>query len=128
MIGVMKPKLSNCWYCERPKSASAWHGSRAVCARCEGFMAHGVICIGVNRAIPQSTIVDKVYRDGNWCVLSSYEYTRRFNKPVPDDRHAFIDAATWARAGLPKFGKHGARMHESEEGGSFGASDDAQVA
>jgi hypothetical protein len=117
MISIAKPKLSTCWYCEKPQSAAAWHGHRAVCARCDAFMAQGVICIGVHTPIAGETIVDKVYRDGNWCVLSCSEYTKRIGA-VPVERHAFVDKAKWQRSGLPKFGKHGA-SHEYD--GEYGA-------
>lgn len=108
MISVMKPKLSTCWYCERPQSAAAWRNSRAVCAACDRLMAHGVICIGVITPVSKDTVVDKSYRDGNWCVLSFAEYARRIGTEPPQERHAYIEAARWQRAGLPKFGKHGA--------------------
>lgn len=71
-------------------------------------MRQGVICIGVQSAISHDVIIDKIYRDGNWCVVSAEEYTRRFRGAVPFDRFEYIDRATWTRAGLPKFGKHGA--------------------
>jgi len=113
MIGIAKPRLNNCWYCERPASAAAWRNGRAVCPTCDRFMQQGVICIGVNTPISHDVIIDKIYRDGNWCVVSVEEYQKRFRAPVPQDRFDYIDKAQWERAGLPKFGKHGASHNDN---------------
>ncbi len=107
MIGIAKPRLNTCWYCEKPKCAAAWRNGRAVCASCDGFMAQGVICIGVSVPLEADTVIDKIYRDGNWCVLSRSEYERRFGT-VPGYRYAFVETGAWRKAALPRFGKHGA--------------------
>jgi hypothetical protein len=108
MIGISKPRLNTCWFCEKPKAAAAHRNGRAVCAQCDGFMAQGVICIGVTCPLEHDTIIDKIYRDGNWCVLSRDEYERRFRVSVPLHRFAFVETAAWFKAALPRFGKHGA--------------------
>jgi hypothetical protein len=102
-----------CWFCEKPRSAAAWSAGRAICAQCTGFMAQGVICIGVTVPLETDTVIDKIYRDGNWCVLSRDEYTRRFGVAPPQERFAFVTPEAWSKAGLPKFGKHGA-SHANE--------------
>lgn len=91
-------------------------------------MVQGVICIGVHMPIAGETVIDKVYRNGNWCVLSCDEFTRRLGVPVPDERHAFVDQTRWQRSGLPKFGKHGA-SHEFNDGfnDGFNEGDDAEA-
>lgn len=116
MISVAKPRLNTCWYCERPRSAAAWRNGRAVCPSCDNFMTQGVICIGVAESISHDTILDKVYRDGNWCVLSAGEFTRRVGA-VPRDRYEYLDNPLWQKAGLPRFGKHGASHSDGTSAG-----------
>lgn len=123
MISIARPKINTCWYCERPQSAAAWRNGRAVCPGCDRFMQQGVICIGVHSEISHDVIIDKIYRDGNWCVLSKEEYERRLRTPLPVDRFDYIDRATWLRAGLPKFGKHGASHTNVSEDNRTSASE-----
>jgi len=107
VLSISKPEPKTCWYCEKPRSANAWHEGRAVCPSCQGFMQQGIICIGVSADISRDTIVDKIYRDGNWCVLSRSEFVKRFGY-FPAERFDYIAPALWLKAGLPRFGKHGA--------------------
>jgi hypothetical protein len=107
LIGITKQKLNTCWFCEEPNKAAAWREGRAVCAHCDALMTQGVICIGVNEPITRDIIVDKIYRDGNWCVLSRDEFVRRFNY-LPAERYDYIPLDKWIKQGLPRFGKHGA--------------------
>lgn len=116
-VTIAKPKLNACWFCEQPKSAAALSNGRAVCAKCAAFMAQGVICIGVTVSLEPDTVIDKIYRDGNWCVLSRDEYMRRFRVDrLPELRFAFVMADAWKLAALPRAGKHGAsHMSDSPE-------------
>ena len=114
MLSAIKSELKTCWYCEKPRSAKASADARASCEGCKQFMQQGVICIGVSLSLPQDTIIDKVYRDGNWCVLSRDEYQRRFGA-VPMLRFALVESTAWAKAALPKFGKHGASHFSPRE-------------
>lgn len=75
-------------------------------------MSQGVICIGVSVPLEADTIIDKIYRDGNWCVLSREEYAKRFRRDLPPLRFVFITPDAWKRAYLPRFGKHGASHTE----------------
>ncbi|MEK9280901.1 hypothetical protein MTR72_14765 [Bradyrhizobium sp. ISRA442] len=113
MIRVAKAEAKTCWYCEKPRSATARRNDRAVCASCNGFMKQGVICIGVGVALEQDTPSDKTYRDGHWCVLSLDEYTNRFCKEPPKWRVAFVTPEAWRKTGLPKVGRHGASYSEN---------------
>lgn len=112
MICIAKPQLKTCWFCEEPNKAAASRDGRAVCAQCVGFMQQGIICIGVREPLSRDVIVDKVYRDGNWCVLSRTEFVRRFNY-FPAERFDYITPDKWLKQGLPRFGKHGA-SHSNE--------------
>jgi len=115
MIGIAKPRLNTCWFCEKPQSAAAWSNGRAVCPTCDRFMAQGVICIGVTSPISHDVIIDKIYRDGNWCVVSRDEFEKRFRTSVPHDRFEYIERAQWLRAGCTKFGKHGASHNDNNQ-------------
>lgn len=107
MGSISKPKLNTCWFCETPKSAAALSHGRAVCAKCDSFMAQGVICIGVNAPLERDVIIDKSYRNGNWCVLSRDEFVKRFGY-FPAEHFDYVPPEKWMRASLPRFGKHGA--------------------
>lgn len=108
MLSIAKPEPKTCWFCEKPRSASDWNYGRACCEACASFMRQGVICIGVSEPIEHNTLMDKVYRDGNWCVLSRDEFAKRFGHSQHGERFEFIEQARWVKAGLPRFGKHGA--------------------
>lgn len=116
-MNIAKPEPKTCWFCEKPRSALAWSYGRACCPACEGFMRQGVICIGVSEAIEHDTMLDKVYRDGNWCVLSRDEFARRFGHSQNGERFDFIERARWQKAALPRFGKHGASHLSDNSGG-----------
>jgi hypothetical protein len=106
-----RPKKPNCWFCEAQQKATTQRSGRFACVKCDGFMQQGVICIGVTVPLEPQTMIDKVYRDGNWCVLARDEFSRRFGA-VPAHRYAFILPREWQKAGLPRFGKHGASHNE----------------
>jgi hypothetical protein len=86
-------------------------------------MQQGVICIGVREPLDHDTLLDKVYRDGNWCVLALNEFVKRFGY-LPAERFDYIEPARWMKAGLPKFGKHGASHTENTASDPTSASEE----
>jgi len=121
----LNPSLGVCFYCgdengevvipgllrskkdgqdvEAPRRA-VWH--KEPCARCQGFMAEGIIMISVDES--KSDDQQNPYRTGGWVVLKE-EALRRIGLQPPEleaavlrQRVCFIADDAWDRLGLPR--------------------------